>query len=348
MEIIEELNRKVFLWFQDHRNIQTGLVLDRGFNKNFSVKTNISSISATGYYLSLLPEFVRLGYLNYDDARKQAKITINFVKEIKDYNGFLPHFIDVETGENLNSEISSLDSSIFFNGCIVVCQAFSFKDNIVNRCDWKSLLNDGLLSYGWKNGKKLECMHLRNSEFAIVYFLAIGSEIENDVWYNTKIIKTFDFPLFVFYYGLGWHDLKGEKDKEGVELEETIKKAIKYNKKFNVNGWWGISAGDTPNGYKACCPSDTDGTIFPYSSLACLPWTKINLKKWQSTETWDLIYKDYGLSSFNGNWVSDDLIGIDLGSFAVNLANYRNNTIRKLWMENSIAKKAIKKIYERK
>jgi len=172
-------------------------------------------------------------------------------------------------------------------------------------------------------------------------------------------------PLFTSYHSLGWHRLKGLVDRERVDLEANAREAALANRDYcrgladqfrtyhrSNGGWWGISAGDSPRGYVAPGPirSDANGTVWPMAALATCVWlpevVKEDLGRWHKSRLWGLVCGPYGLSPFNldQRWVAPDLLAIDLGSLYLSVANYRNNTIRDLWMNHPVAKAALQKL----
>ena len=54
----------------------------------------------------------------------------------------------------------------------------------------------------------------------------------------------------------------------------------------------------------------------------------------------------HGLAPFNldRDWVGNDLLAIDLGSFALALANLRNRTVWDLWMRHPVATAALDRL----
>jgi len=389
---IDDLARLGFRWFQDNRNPQSGLVLDRSPNfKGRGTRSTMASIASTGYFLSLLPEWVRVGWITQEDARRQAQQTLDFAWEkLPHHCGLFYHFMDWQTGARWEQvEVSTLDSAIFFNGCMVAAEAFGGTvadraNALLDRAEWHKFLasqpstNKELLSLGWTPEKQLLTpADVRSSEMAMPYFLAVGSRtnaIHPDCWYNTAIVwgKVAGYrvlnpthPLFTSYYGLGWHDLKGRVDRHGVDLELNARLAALANREMCLqkaksqttyavaNGrWWGISAGDSPRGYVAPGPidGDPDGTVWPLASLAAIPWipreTESDYALWRASKVWEKVCGDYGLSPFSldRDWVGNDLIGIDVGAFCVNLANHRHGTVRSLWMRHPIAADALRRL----
>jgi hypothetical protein len=223
----------------------------------------------------------------------------------------------------------------------------------------------------------LGAMDVRSSEMAMAYFLAVGSRshpIDPQCWYNTSVVsgdieghKVLNphLPLFTSYYGLGWHGLKGLADKDGVNLDANAREAALANRAFcralsqssltykeQFGGWWGISAGDSPSGYVApqLIPGDAAGTVWSTSALAAVPWAldeiRADLDNWRKSSLWQLVCGTYGLAPFNldAEWIGSDIIGIDVGSFYLNLANQRNGTVQQLWMKHPVAKAALERL----
>ena len=392
-QVLNDLGRKAIRWFQDNRNPKSGLIRDRGPNwKGRGTPSDMASIASAGYYLSLLPEAVRLGQITKPDAERHAIQLLQFVTtEMHDKDGLLFHFIHWETGKRWDqSEISVLDSAIFFNGCIVSAEAFGGRvaelaNHLLDRVDWGKFLTvhpqtkKSVLSLGWRpeSGGLIGAIEFRSSEMAMPCFLAIGSRthpIDAECWYNVPVsyrnvcgykILNAEQPLFTSYYGLGWHNLKGKIDRTGVDLEANARLAALANRAFcrqvavkfrtyqqSEGFWWGISAGDAPTGYVGPGPvvGQSDGTVWPTAALASIPWVsdelREDLSRWQASKSWGRIHGEYGLASFNldKDWIGADVIGIDLGSFAVSFANYRNETVRSLWMQHPVAVNALAKL----
>lgn len=390
--LLDRLARKAFLWFEEHRSKKTGLVLDRSPNSPMGGElSNISSIASVGYYLSMLPEAERTGQISREEAEERALQIVSYVlNNMKHYHGILHHFLDVNTGQPIEgSEVSCLDSAIFFNGCMVVAQAYGERiaelaNTLVDRADWTQFIvkhpetHKDLLALSWKPKMGLlGPMDVRSSEMAMAYFLAVGSRshpIDPQCWYNTSVIfgdiegrRVLNprHPLFTSYYGLGWHYLKEFVDKEGIDLDKNARTAALANREFcrllaehsltyskESGGWWGISAGDSPNGYVAphLILGDANGTVWPIAALAAVPWIpdeiETDIDNWRNSPLWAIVSGTYGLAPFNLDveWVGSDVIGIDLGSFYINLANHRNGTIQQLWMRHPVAKLAFQKL----
>jgi hypothetical protein len=392
--ILEELSRRSFRWFQRNRHPQTGLVLDRApADESSQVNPKApaaASIASVGYFLSLLPEAVRLGYLPEDLASQQAQETLQFVLHHgSSHRGLMRHFIDWRSGKTWrDSEVSTLDSAILLNGAMTAAEAFgdpvrSLADSLLDRADWAAFLVEmpgkgRLLALGWSPERGLlGPIDVRSSEAAMAYFLAVGSKthpIDADCWYRTRIqylrlegerLLNARHPLFTAVYGLGWHDLEGLKDKDGVDLFANARLAALTNRAYcrrigietatysRAHGWWwGISAGDSPSGYIAVGPGTEEGTVWPMAALATLPFIskelKRDLRRWRNSDVWALSAGDFGLAPFQLNdefdWGAREQVGIDLGSAAVAISNYRHRTIWDLWMRHKVARAAVARL----
>jgi hypothetical protein len=388
-ETIARLEEKAFAYFRDHRHPKTGQVRDRArnFPDRGRPETAMSSIAATGFYLSILPEAVRRKWLPRDDAARQAETILRFAESCPHHHGLFYHFFHWETGQRWRqSEVSTLDSAIFFNGAMVCAVAFpdsrAAADRLLNRVDWPAFVieKDGkkLLSLGWTPEKGLlGPIDVRTSEFAMPLMLAIGAKRPAPVecWYNTKItycdiagvrVLHGELPLFVSQYGLCWADLRGRRDRDGIDLDAAARQAALANRAFchgdgakrfatyhaDQGRWWGLSAGDAARGYVAAGPiaRDLDGTVWPTAALASLPWLsreiENDLATWRASPWWSRIDGRYGLAPFNAKtgWTAPDALGIDLGAFLVAAANYRNRTIWDLWMKHPLAQSALHRI----
>lgn len=206
--------------------------------------------------------------------------------------------------------------------------------------------------------------------------------IPAQTWYNTSInystVLDYKFlnrnhPLFTSYFGLGWHHLKDADgkslvDRDQVDLETNARNAALANRAFcrveatafptyaDENGFfWGISAGDAPGG-RYIAPGlekgDAEGIVWPMCALPALTAIpdifKEDLPRWRASKVWARVATPYGIAPFRlgegKNWVAPDLISIDLGSFAVALANHRNQAVWKLWHQHPVAQNAIERI----
>jgi hypothetical protein len=387
----KELSRRAFSYFRDHAHPVSGLVRDRAsnFEGRGTRDSKMASISATGFYLSLLPYAVKCGWMDHDQAEREADRILRFVTHVEHRDGLFYHFVTWDKGERWEQyELSCLDSSILMNGVIVVAEAFpavaGMADKLLDRVDWPKFLveKDGkrFLSLGWSPERGLlGPLDVRTSEAAMLaYVLAIGSRthpIDPDTWYNTSTVERTvagyrvchgELPLFVHQYGLLWMN-PGGPDRDGIDLAANAVRAALANRRFcreiagkrsttyvdcmSMPGWWGISAGDSADGYVAPGPiyGDADGTVWPMVALASPGIERVleeDLARWRSSRVWHRVLGKYGLAPFNldTGWVGDDLIGIDIGAFILNQAIHDGDLVRGLFMRHPVTKTAIDRI----
>ncbi len=349
------------------------------------------SIASVGYYLSLLPDAVARGRLDEETARRRAGQVLKFLEShAEHHSGLLYHFIDLKTGERFfECEFSALDTAILLNGCMVVSVRFGgniaeIADRLIDRVDWTAFClpatdrQSATLSMGWKPGTGLLApMDIRSSEFAMPYMLAIGAKhhpIDVQLWDDTRVERgvVAGIPLlnpghglFTSYYGLGWHSQQFCRRIKAMDLWQNAEASARANRAFcqleenqtysQASGnWWGISAGDSPDGYFApgLLPGAGRGTVWPAATVAAIPWAesqiKMDLVSWRQSPVWQYVSGPYGLAPFNleRNWVGEDLIGIDIGSMAVNIVNYQRGTIWNLWEQHPVAERARGKLGE--
>jgi hypothetical protein len=260
-------------------------------------------------------------------------------------------------------------------------------DRLIDRADWNALRlpatkdKPELLAMGWKQDTGLlGHMEARSAEFAMPYFIAVGAGAEKRVdpqlLWNTRVqsgtvaghrVLNPTLALFTSYYCLGWCRLEGRRDRDGVDLWQNAIETALANREFSRaednetyrdrwGGWWGISAGDSPRGYigPGTVKGDAGGTVWPTTALAALPWAEkeieSDLKAWQASPVWDYVDGPFGLAPFNldQSWVGKDLVGIDLGSFYLAVANRRRETVWNLWRQHPVAKRAMERLYGQK
>lgn len=347
------------------------------------------SIASVGYYLSLLPNAVSRGRLSEQDAESRAEQVLTFLEQNAEHrSGLFYHFIDMKSGKRFfDCEYSALDTAILLNGCMVVSVRFGgdvadIADRLTDRVDWNAYRlpeNDQRsesLSMGWKPGVGLlGAMDVRSSEFAMPYLLAVGAKVHAippSLWTETERVEgrvagisllNPTHGLFTSYYGLSWHSEKFCRAIHAYDLWQNAKSSARANRVFSHlernptystanGGWWGISAGDSPDGYFApgLIAGSGRGTVWPTAAVAAWPWAAEQLQKdlidWQASPVWDHVCGPYGLAPFNieRNWVGEDLIGIDIGSLAVNVVNHQTGEIWNLWTQHPGARRAIERL----
>src|SRR6185312_2530916 len=155
---LAELQQRSFLYFKEHSDPVSGLVLDRAPADGRPSKSP-ASIAATGFALGAWCIADRRGWLPAGDALRQVIRTLNFVAtEVPQQRGWLYHFIDARDGHRMwNCEVSTIDTALFLQGALEAREYFDDPDvsrlvnEIYGRIDWAWALNGGTtLSHGWR------------------------------------------------------------------------------------------------------------------------------------------------------------------------------------------------------
>jgi hypothetical protein len=260
-------------------------------------------------------------------------------------------------------------------------------DQLVLHRDGRPVLSHG---YDGDSGQLLRtAADMRSGENLMPCVLAAGSRThptDSWCWYNTRApsgpasypidswmpsqrysrVMNSPFPLFTGYVGLVWMKLEGMNDHDQVDLWGNARLAAQFNRDYcrsvsaprfatyrvENGGWWGLSAGDSPQGYVARGPrdGDEDGTVWPTAALASVAWIPSeiasDLQAWRTSPWWPKVRGPYGLAPFSidRNWVGPDIIGIDIGSFAANWINFQSQGIHNLWHSHPAAKAGLKNL----
>ncbi len=356
-----------FDYFWHEANPENGLIKDR------STAASPASIAAVGFGLAALPVAVDRGWISAEDAYERARITLEAFTSgaVAGEHGFFYHFVDMNTGQRVwESELSSIDTALLVAGALTVGQYFPQTDladlaqQLYEDVEWTWMLNrQGFVSMGWtpENGF-LGASWDHFDESLLLYVLAIGSPthpVPAEIWaqwrrpvsISGEYIYLPGEPLFVYQYPLAWLDLRHREDAYANYVNNTTRaceRAREFAERYADHvatyqyGVWGISASDGPGGYRAYGASDAnhDGTIAPYASAACLPFTpEAALTSMRSllTHYGDQVWREYGFVSainIDEDWVSSDHIGIDQGIILLMIANDQDALVWDLFMQN--------------
>jgi hypothetical protein len=233
--------------------------------------------------------------------------------------------------------------------------------------------------YGWKMNHKIgghfnECM--------IVYLLAIASPshpIPADCYYEgwcgeppDEYVNCNTYygykqwvgwpkggPLFFTHYSFLGFDPRGKRDKYCNYFENNrnislINRAYCIENPGNHKGYsnlvWGLTASDTPGGYKAHEPRRDNGTITPSAALSAMPYVpeeSIATLKHFYYELGDRLWGEFGFrDAFNldKNWFAESYLAIDQGPIVCMIENYRTGLCWKMFMSNPEIPVMLKKI----
>ncbi|WHZ03970.1 hypothetical protein QNH48_04715 [Neobacillus sp. YX16] len=189
--------------FDACRHSRTGLYADAymTFGENPDYRC---SIAATGVGLISLAVADMEGW--DEEAAEKALLTLRAcLGEVEGCQiardtatGFFAHFVDMETGENLHSEISTIDTSLLVAGALFAGQHFKDRapqidelaQKLLQSIDWSVVVNDkekGVINMVVKDGKGTLPLPAYN-EYVMVSYLALLCQPEDqdiqDLWNN--------------------------------------------------------------------------------------------------------------------------------------------------------------------
>jgi hypothetical protein len=253
-----------------------------------------------------------------------------------------------------------------------------------NDIEWNWFTRDGqeVLYWHWSpnNGWAMDFPLRGYNECLITYVLAASGErypvspaVYHRGWaqssffkngktfYGYKLPLGFDYggPLFFTHYSFTGLDPKGLKDEYADYWEQNknhtlINRAycVDNPKKFKGYGenCWGLTAGDTYDGYDAYSPTNDKGTITPTAALSAFPYTpeySMQALKHFYTDLGDKIWGGYGFTdAFNEtqNWYAGSYLAIDEGPIVVMIENYRSGLLWRLFMNCPEIQKGLQKL----
>jgi hypothetical protein len=288
---LEDLSHRAFLYFQDHADPDTGLVLDRARTDGAAHDANhpshnITSSAATGFGLTALCIAAERGWISRAEARERVLKTLRFFAErAPQEHGWFLHWMDQPTGERRwQSEYSSIDTALLLGGVLTARQYFRSDAEIkrlatliYERVDFKWMLagHPTLISHGWKPETGfLKARWDTYSEHLILDLLAIGSPthpilpISWRAWQRQRIrYAGYTYitggPLFTHQYSQAWVDFRNWRERwtPNTDYFANSVAATRAHREFCISlgkefpGYsgnvWGISASDSAKGYVA-------------------------------------------------------------------------------------------------
>ncbi len=381
--LLDELERSICRFFWEQAGSKTGLVKDRSRATGHDSR-KLASIASTGFGLTALSIADSRGYLHHKKVVDRVRTTLRFLwKGMPGERGFFYHWADIDTGKRmLNSEVSSIDSSLLLCGALTCARHFEDKeisqltDEIYRRVDWSWMLDGAkTLSMGWKpESGFLKARWNTYSELMMIYLLGLGSPthpLPADTWdawkrpifhYEGLSYIGSHAPLFINQYSQAWFDFRHRRDRYANYFQNSVL-ATRAHKRFCLglhkrfpdytNDLWGISASDSAHGYVVWggppAMGPIDGTVVPCAAGGSLPFlpreTMLVLRTMRerySHHAW----KRYGfVDAFNPltGWFDKDVIGIDLGITMLMAENARTGFVWNTFMKNPEAREGMKR-----
>jgi hypothetical protein len=212
------------------------------------------------------------------------------------------------------------------------------------------------------------------AEQLMLYVLAAGSDthpIDATTYYGftrhyanygdgKKFIHSWFGSIFTYQYSHAWIDFRGYTDKDGVNWFDNSVEASLAQVNFATDmdseyitlgpDAWGLSACDGPNGYNGTYgapPSGydnksnyVDDTIPPSGAIGSIIFVPEQAERammnYYSIEKLKGQYGFVDAYNLSKNWYDTDVIGIDKGITLLMLANYKDDTVYKIFMKNEI------------
>ena len=385
--LLDELQHRAVNFFWNESHPKTGFAKDRAANFESSDKFDVASCASTGFALAAYPIGVERKWLNRDQAKERTLTTLRSLLTVHEgHRGWFYHFINWETGKRVwNSELSSIDTSILLGGVIAAERYWKDKEisgltkSLLDRIAFKWMMTDGgakpdegIFSMGWRPDEGfIKSRWSGYSEEKMLYLQAYGLDptLPNHGYDKTerqdREYKGIPYinggPLFIHQMSESFYTFSDMRDRRGYNYWVATRNAAMANRQYCIDNpgkykgygplFWGLSACDTPDGYKALgAPGwiDDNGTITPTSAIATIPYMpKLALAFAEAMvrdhpKSWGRYGFSNGVNPSRG-WTGPDVIGIDLGMMLCAVENYRTGLIWKL----SSSSPAIKRGYER-
>ncbi len=251
---------------------------------------------------------------------------------------------------------------------------------ILDRIDWNWMMTDGgakpsslTFCHGWKpEGGFLAHRWASFSEHPFLYVLGysfwLGMPAGSwESWDRPKVeYKGLELitggPLFMHQMSHGFFDFRDYRDSLGYDYFVEARNATLGNRAYCIEnpkrfkGYgpdiWGLSACDIPDGYSAQgAPGwiEDNGTLAPAAAVASMPFTPqeslaaaLGFKK-----QYPQAFGQYGFTTGinpSKDWVSPDVIGIDLGQMMLNIEAHRDGLPHRWMMGHPLVKKGYRKI----
>lgn len=279
-QMLDQLQRSAFNYFQKQTNDLTGLVADT------SRADSPASIAVVGFALSACPVAVERGWMTRDDAVQRCLTTLRFFSgsdqsghaDSTGFHGFYFHFLDSQTGLRAwQSELSSIDTALLIVGMLTAAAYFrratpdeselrQLANALYDRVDWqwaqqKDDVSDsgdavalgwkpecGFLNYGWQG----------YNEALVLYALGMGSRTHPltaasfEAWtvtYQWENLYGIDLlvagPMFVHQFSHAWIDFRGLRDRfmreKNCDYFENSRRAVQVQRQYAIRNPHGFA-----------------------------------------------------------------------------------------------------------
>ena len=260
-EFLDMVEEKTFWFFWDEANPSNGLIQDRA--RNFASDIyDYSSIASVGFGLTAICVAHSRGWINYDEAYNRILTTLKTFRDgpVVNEHGFFYHYLDMDIGAryDINSELSSIDTTLFLAGSLFAGQYFkgteveTIADELYRAADWIWMSDNGaheFVNMSWKPESGFGSSYWDSyNEGVLLDVLAIGSPIHPkniNCWTDmarpngayagyTLIYASPNNPLFVHQYPHIWIDFR-RKEYNGINYFENSRDATLANRQFCID-----------------------------------------------------------------------------------------------------------------
>ena len=247
-------------------------------------------------------------------------------------------------------------------------------DSIYRRMNWNLMRNGNPgIKLGWKpsTGFLGYGEWIGYNEATIMYILALGSPtypVDYIAWqtwtsgYQTGNYYGYSYvvfpPLFGHQYSHCWIDFRNINEtymaSRGITYFENSRRATLAQRAYSIDNpgshagysdsLWGITASDTPTGYRArgAPPAQNDdGTITPTAAISSIPFApdeciRVARTMWEQyrPQLWLHPYGFRDAFNLNVNWWDPWIIGIDQGPIIIMIENHRTGRVWQRFMSN--------------
>ncbi len=288
------------------------------------------------------------------------------------------------------NELSTIDTALLLAGVLHAGAYFdqeaaeelrirALADSLFDRVEWTWIQPRApKISMGWKPESGFIGADWNGyNEAMILYIMALGSDTHMvtpfawNVWTTTYSWQThygLSFltfpPLFGHQYSHAWIDFRGIQDpfmrNRSSDYFENSRRATLAQRAYaiaNPGKWkdygehvWGITASDTPTGYRARGappPQNDDGTIAPTAaggSYAFTPDESLAALRHMYTAYLRRLWWRYGFrDAFNPtrDWYASDHIGIDQGPILLMIENGRTGRVWEVFMRSKVIQQGL-------
>lgn len=352
-DVRTEIKNAALRYFIENSHARTGLVRDRA--SNFSVtdpSNNIASMASTGFGLAAIAHAGAHGVLNIDWARNYVLNTLKFSRDhVPRRKGWFLHFVDWETGGRAwDCEYSTIDTALFLAGALYAAQVLNSQEiydlahQLYADVDFIDAMTDG----GSKPGKRTLNMGFIEEhgyipwqwdmygEQKILLILGLAhptNPLPPEAWHAWRREGMGEGEaLFVHQYSEVFLDFRNFHDGF-FNYFENGREMTRRHRELSIDGFWGFSAGDSPNGYRVWSLKNNQSTVCIGCAVASSmfdPQTiDSDLQRWFDGPLKEKIWGRYGFTDsidLAQNWFGPDVLGITVGPAYLSVVNGREAT----------------------